>query len=274
MKVACLLPLPLLLVPFTHAADYLVRFKEGPISTTTTSSPEGVSRIQSIHSQDNSAHPKFDYDAKELSLTVLSLSQAKALAEPHHKAHHGKSKAQVETSETKSEEGAQQQQQQGAKMEIKSKGRWFTFDDSQFHVWHGDFSEEEAELLVDDVGVELMEKDIEIRFAELERYANVTARTLTLEQAFEQLGPQEIGLKTGSKIKRKELVEDEVSIPHSTDDEQDESEDEGGQGKDGTPPHESGKKTHEAKEYVSPVTASDLPGPSGAYMIQQHAPSW
>ncbi|KAF9137176.1 serine protease [Mortierella sp. GBA39] len=262
MKVACLLPLPLLLVPFTHAADYLVRFKEGAAAPATQKN--GVSRIETfatVQSAGGASQPRFDYHSNVLALTVLSLSQAKALAthSDKNKHRHGKSKAQVETTATAEATG-----EGDAAVQIKSKGRWFTFDDSEFHVWHGDFSEAEAKLLAQDAGVEMVEKDMVIRFPELEQYNSQTAtapKVMNLEQAYnlvdEHLSALE--LKTASKKAREK--DSEVHIP-SIDE------------KESSPRHKSSKKMHLANEFVQPVTAKDIPGPNNAYTIQQGAPSW
>ncbi|KAF9018208.1 serine protease [Haplosporangium bisporale] len=180
MKVTSLLPLPLLFVPFSQAAEYLVRFKEGIVVTSTgpiASNNPSISRLenfQNIHTAGQKG-AKFDYSSKELSLTVLSLSQATAIAHggSYHPHRHGKSKAQIEAMKAFGDdtEGASAAANAEA-IEIKSKGRWFTFDDSEFHVWHGDFTEEEAALLANDAGVAIMERDLVIRFAELEKYNN------------------------------------------------------------------------------------------------------
>ncbi|KAF9356073.1 hypothetical protein BGX26_005757 [Mortierella sp. AD094] len=258
MKVACLLPLPLLLVPFTHAADYLIRFKEGSAAT---HHHEGVSRIETFHTvKAQDAHSTFDYNANELSLTVLSISQAKALAHGKNPHHHGKSKAQVEAIKT-FEEGKTSDEES---VQINSKGRWFTFDDSEFHVWHGDFTEQEAELLSSDAGVELMEKDIVIRFPELEQYNNKTAKDLKmmhLEQAFDRVEKQMAAVKLNAKKREQLEEEEEVRIPNSR------------EGSSSRKSKES-KKIHHAKEYVPDVNTKDTPGQKNGYMVQQNAPSW
>ncbi|KAF9121833.1 hypothetical protein BGW39_010223 [Mortierella sp. 14UC] len=236
MKVACLLPLPLLLVPFTHAADYLVRFKEGPNHH--QQQQYGVSRIQQFANiQSTSAHPKFDYHSNELSLTVLSLSQAKVLAAhggKNNKHRHGKSKAQVEAEATTTADPQDQADEEA--VQIKSKGRWFTFDDFEFHVWHGYFSEAEAELLAKDAGVEMLEKDVVIRFPELEQYNNQTAmarKVMNLGQAYDLVNEQLTALELKSVSKKKMQQQK----------------------------HEEGD-------------AEDIPGPNGAYTVQQNVPSW
>lgn len=257
------MPLPLLLAPFTHAADYLVRFKEGAAAPATQQ--HGVSRIENfatIQSAGGASHPKFDYHSNELSLTVLSLSQAKALATHGSKSkhRHGKSKAQVETTAAAEATGEDE-----VGVQIKSKGRWFTFDDSEFHVWHGDFSEAEAKLLAQDAGVEMVEKDMVIRFPELEHYNNQTAmarKVMDLEQAYnlvdEHLSALEFKMASKKKVEENEA---EVHIPNIDE-------------KKSSSPHKSSKKTHLASEFVPPVTAEDIPGPNNAYTIQQRAPSW
>ncbi|KAF9900505.1 hypothetical protein EC991_007225 [Linnemannia zychae] len=267
MKVACLLPLPLLLVPFTHAADYLVRFKEG--ASHQQQSQHGVSRIQHFANvQSASGHPKFDYHSNELSLTVLSLSQAKALATHSGKSNkhrHGKSKAQVEADAITTTDAQEQADEEA--VQIKSKGRWFTFDDSEFHVWHGDFSEAEAELLAKDAGVEMLEKDVVIRFPELEQYNNQTAmarKIMNLDQAYDLVDEHltAMELKSSPKKMHHEEGEAEVRIPNFDEHESSSS------------PRKSGKKAHQANEFVQPVTTEDIPGPNGAYTVQQRAPSW
>ncbi|KAF9421668.1 hypothetical protein BGZ94_008765 [Podila epigama] len=276
MKVACLLPLPFLFVPFAQAAEYLVRFKEGPSTGPNSASP-GVSRLekfQNIHIAGNHG-PKFDYSAKELSLTVLSPSQASAIAHGSHSAHHhrsGKSKAQVEAvkafddnSENNSIHGLSAAADAEA-IKIKSKGRWFTFDDSQFHIWHGDFTEEEAALLANDAGVEMMEKDLVIRFAELEKYANQN-QTLDIEhlhQAYDLVEEQMFHKKPSSKKTTnaaQDDEDDEIHIPNFDDAAPRDS------------PHKSGRKGSR-QELISPITVSDIAGPNNAYTIQQRAPSW
>ncbi|KAG0375449.1 Secreted subtilisin-like serine protease sub4 [Mortierella sp. AD032] len=271
MKVACLLPLPLLLVPFTHAADYLIRFKEGQQQQQySVSRIEHFANIQSAGAAGATAHPKFDYHSNELSLTVLSLSQAKALAThggKNTKHRHGKSKAQVEAETTTTD--AQKQADEDAAVQIKSKGRWFTFDDSEFHIWHGDFSEAEAELLADDAGVEMLEKDVVIRFPELEQYNNQTAmarKVMNLDQAYDIVDEHltTFELKTLNKMQQQghEEGDAEVHIPNM---------DEHGSSSE---PHKSKKKAHPANEFMQPITAEDIAGPNGAYTIQQRAPSW
>ncbi|KAF9917956.1 hypothetical protein FBU30_000428 [Linnemannia zychae] len=257
MKVTCLLPLPLLLVPFTHAADYLVRFKEGANSVNQPNEVSRIERFASVQSTGN-AYPKFDYNSNELSLTILSLTKAKALATHGKKKHHSKSKAQIETEAAASGEEADQDT-----VQIKSKGRWFTFDDSEFHVWHGDFSEAEAALLAQDPSVDLVEKDVIIRFPELEQYSNQTAMALKakrLDQAFDIIDKQmsTVELKK-SKAKASAEEEAEVRIPNIND-------------KD-LSPHKS-KKVHQSNELIQPITMKDMPGPNGSYSVQQRAPSW
>lgn len=246
MKVQYLLPFPLLLAPLTRATDYLVRFKEGAPAN---SQPPGVSRIQTYQG----AHPKFDYNAKELSLTL-------------HNAHpHGKSKAQVETNAATDHDTDSKQQEE---IHIKSKGRWFTFGDTNFHVWHGDFSEQEAKLLANDAGVELVEKDRVIRFAELEEYNNKTAmeaKVLRLEHAFDLLDEQMAAARQELMARDLKSEEDsEASIPNSGRKDQKES----------STRKSKINKSHEAKDYIPTVIAEDVPGPNNAYTIQQRAPSW
>jgi hypothetical protein len=266
MKVACLLPLPLLLVPFTHAADYLIRFKEGAAPA---SQQPGISRIEHFASvQSAGAHPKFDYHSNELSLTVLSISQAKALAThggKNNKHRHGKSKAQVETAATGGAAGEEIAEEEAA-VQIKSKGRWFTFDDTEFHVWHGDFSEAEAKLLAQDAGVEMVEKDVVIRFPELEQYNNQTAmarKVMNLDQAYDLVDEHISALELKSKKdKNKDKNDAMVHIPNVDENEKLPS------------PRKSSKKAHQVNEFVQPITAEDIPGPNNAYTIQQRAPSW
>jgi len=274
MKVACLLPLPLLLVPFTHAADYLIRFKEGVV-TASASNQHRVSRIENFISVQSKGgvSPTFDYSSNELAITVLSLSQARALA-THGKStkHSHKSKAQVETEAATALEDEETEET----IHIKSKGRWYTFDDTEFHVWHGDFTEAEAELLAKDAGVEVLEKDVEIRFPELEQYNSQTAAraVLDLEQAYDLVDEHLANLELKNTSSKKKLQqsdeESEVRIPNVDDNEDDsESENE-------SPPHKAktSKKAHTPTELVQPVTAKDIPGPNNAYTIQQRAPSW
>ncbi|KAG0290904.1 hypothetical protein BGZ98_003250 [Dissophora globulifera] len=251
MKVKCLLPLPLLLVPFVDAADYLVRFKEGAAAVNTEQT--GVSRIQTT----SGPHPKFDYGAKELSLT-LSLTDAAAIAHGQKDGHHNKSKAKLEAIKTFGEDNTSPSTISGTTATtIKSKGRWYTFDDAEFHIWHGEFSEEEAALLVKDASVDMLEKDIEIRFPELENFnknkAAKAQKVKRLEQALNAVDEQLMELKS------KEAAEEgdsKVVIPVNDD------------------PKGTGKKSHEAKEYMSAVTTKDVPGPNNAYMIQHDAGSW
>ncbi|KAF9547241.1 serine protease [Mortierella hygrophila] len=262
MKVACLLPLPLLLVPFTHAADYLVRFKEGTPAPATQQN--GVSRIETfstVQPAGGASQPRFDYHSNVLALTVLSLSQAKALATHGDKSkqRHGKSKAQVETTATAEAIGEGE-----AAIQIKSKGRWFTFDDSEFHVWHGDFSEAEAKLLAQDAGVEMVEKDMVIRFPELEQYNNQAAtafKAMNLEQAYSLVDEHLSALELKTTRKKAGEKDAEVHIPNIGE-------------KESSSRHKSSKKVHLASELVQPVTAEDIPGPNNAYTIQQNAPSW
>lgn len=267
MKVAYLLPLPLLLAPFTLAADYLVRFKEG---AALASQQHGVSRIERFASVQSAggARPKFDYHSDELSLTVLSLSQAKALAAHggnDYKRRHSKSKAQVETTATEAAAREKVAEEEAA-VQIKSKGRWFTFDDSEFHVWHGDFSEAEAELLAQDAGVEILEKDMVIRFPELEQYNNQTAmtrRVMNLEQAYDLVDEQISALELESKNDQSRDNDDAVvHIPNVDENEELPSS------------HKTSKKMRLANKFVQPITAEDIPGPNNAYTIQQRAPSW
>ncbi|KAI1315568.1 hypothetical protein EDD11_000642 [Mortierella claussenii] len=243
MKVACLLPLPLLLVPFTHAADYLVRFKEGSVAT---------SRLQAFSRVESAVH-NFDYNAKELSLT-LSLSQAKDLA-------HGKSKAQTEAIKTFGQQGGTSDTAEQP-VKIKSSGRWFTFDDTEFHVWHGDFTEGEAALLAQDEGVEMVEKDVVIQFPELQVYSDeslMNIKVKRLENAIELVDMQIAAMELKAATKKRK-AEEQVSIPNS--------------GDSPSNKNKANRKIHEAKEYIPSVTTDDIAGPNNAYMIQQHAPSW
>ncbi|KAF9555524.1 hypothetical protein BGW38_009244, partial [Lunasporangiospora selenospora] len=182
-----LLPLPLLFVSVADAAEYLVRFKESAnlassVSTSSTGFPHPAShsRIESTHrhqrnskpksswigkaslhskqkeEESNGSAPRFDYNSNELELTVLSPAKAANMV-PHP---HNKSKARVEAITTFEQDGATSAAtKKPERIQIKSKGRWFTFDDAAFHVWHGDFSEIEAELLANDEGVDVIEKD-------------------------------------------------------------------------------------------------------------------
>ncbi|KAF9371827.1 hypothetical protein CPC16_002822, partial [Podila verticillata] len=270
MKVTSLLPLPLLFVPFSQAAEYLVRFKEGIVVTSTgpiASNNPSISRLenfQNIHTAGQKG-AKFDYSSKELSLTVLSLSQATAIAHggSYHPHRHGKSKAQIEAMKAFGDdtEGASAAANAEA-IEIKSKGRWFTFDDSEFHVWHGDFTEEEAALLANDAGVAIMERDLVIRFAELEKYNNSVEHE-QLSEAYdrvEEMLASELELK---KKKSKVVEDDEIHIPKFEDSTE----------RHGESTHKTSKKTA-TLELVSPTDAKDIAGPNNAYTIQQRAPSW
>ncbi|KAG0078981.1 hypothetical protein BGZ93_007740 [Podila epicladia] len=275
MKVTSLLPLPLLFVPFSQAAEYLVRFREGTVATSTgpsASKHPSISRLenfQNIHIAGQKG-AKFDYTSKELSLTVLSLSQATAIAHgagSHHTHRHGKSKAQVEAMKAFDEttEGASAAADAEA-IEIKSKGRWYTFDDSEFHVWHGDFTEEEAALLVNDAGVDMMEKDLVIRFAELEKYSNQSLEHEQLSEAYDVIEQQMLASELEElelKKKSKADEENDIRIPNFD--------------KPTERRGESTRKTNKkaaAHELVSPIEVKDIPGPNNAYTIQQHAPSW
>ncbi|KAG0317770.1 hypothetical protein BG000_004429, partial [Podila horticola] len=275
MKVASLLPLPLLFVPFSQAAEFLVRFREGSIATSTgpTSHPS-ISRLenfQNIHIAGQKG-AKFDYTSKELSLTVLSLSQATAIAHGagSHRAHrHVISKAQIEAMKASGEtkEGASAAADAEA-IEIKSKGRWYTFDDSEFHVWHGEFTEEEAALLINDAGVDMMERDLVIRFAELEKYSNLSLEHEQLSEAYDAIEEQMIAseleeLELKKKMTSKVGEDDEIHIPNF-----------------GEPTERHRETTHKtnkkagAHDLVSPIEAKDIAGPNNAYTIQQRAPSW
>ncbi|CAO3574416.1 unnamed protein product [Mortierella alpina] len=293
MKIACLLPLPLLLVPFTHGADYLVRFKEGPplVAAAGVNNPlHGVSRIESLYDK-KGLEPTFDYTSKELSLTVLSLSRAKALAhkalkqQQHHQ--HIQSKARVEAMNTFDEKDSGDDTAtspapaagDSGSMKIKSKGRWFTFDDSDFHVWHGDFSEEEAKLLAGDAGVDLMEKDMVIRFPELEKYADHVAmadRVQRLEDALDVVDEQMMKASVEKRDSKAHQGDDEVRIP----DLKKEANPNNRHREGGEPPNNgrkgkgSTKKTRHSNGKVRPIDAKDTAGPNNAYMIQQRAPSW
>ncbi|KAF9570924.1 serine protease [Mortierella alpina] len=329
MKIACLLPLPLLLVPFTQAADYLVRFKEGPPPVTAAATADkplhGISRIESLYGKKGLQPPTFDYTSTELSLTVLSLSRAKALAhksqkeQQKHRLHHPNvhSKARVEAMNTFDEEVDENDDHDdhdkktttssssgddSGSVKIKSKGRWFTFDDSDFHVWHGDFSEEEAKLLAGDAGVDLVEKDIVIRFPELEKYADHAAmagRVKRLEDALDEVDEQmrmmtpmdkrdsreskaEEEEKEEEKKKKKSSHseeghnDDEVRIPNlkkeaNPNNRHREGEQQPNNGRKGKGAM---KKPRPSTGKVWPIDAKDTAGPNNAYMIQQRAPSW
>ncbi|KAF9170242.1 hypothetical protein BGX21_008661 [Mortierella sp. AD011] len=87
--------------------------------------------------------PIFDYNSNELSLTILSISQAKALAHGKGPYRHGESKTQVEAMKI-----FKKWKTSGLEsVQIVSNGCWFVFDDYGFHVWHGDFTEQETELV-------------------------------------------------------------------------------------------------------------------------------
>ncbi|KAF9910832.1 Secreted subtilisin-like serine protease sub4 [Lobosporangium transversale] len=254
MKVLGALSVPLLLIPFTQAADYLVRFKEGGQRV------NGVSRVQTF-----AARP-FDYNAKELSITVLSPTQAKSIVQDKNGSgsqhHHGKSKAQVEPGEILDGDNNIGQAPQGSNnmspIQIRSKGRWFTFNDDQFHVWHGDFSEEEVELLAKDDSVEIVERDIEIRFPELKVYNKksiMADKVKHLENAYDAVDEQMTAMELKNIGNAADDAEQKTPVSHI------------GNSKPN-------KKIHHAKEYVPTVSAEDIPGPKNAYMIQQDAPSW
>lgn len=275
MKVTSLLPLPLLFVPFSQAAEYLVRFREGTVATSTgptAAKHPSISRLenfQNVHIGGQMG-AKFDYSSKELSLTVLSLSQATAIAHgagSHHTHRDGKSKAQVEAMKAFDEttEGTSAAADAEA-IEIKSKGRWYTFDDSEFHVWHGDFTEEEAALLVNDAGVDMMERDLVIRFAELEKYSNQSLEHEQLNEAYDAIEQQMLATELEElELKKKSKAEEENDIRIPNFDKPTERR------------GESTRKTNKkaaAHELVSSIEAKDIPGPNNAYTIQQRAPSW
>ncbi|KAF9180551.1 serine protease [Haplosporangium sp. Z 767] len=284
MKVVCLLSVPFLLASLVDAAEYLVRFKEGAAAT---SQPPGVSRIEVSHAGArfkgaSSSHPKFDYNSNELSLTLLSLPQAESLAlGPQNKGgRHRKSKAQVETLnslgiDNENEDDKTSPIAARSSVEIKSNGRWFTFDDSEFHVWYGNFTEAEAKLLSGDAGVDLMEKDLEIRFPELEQYNNQTARSLNikrLEHTYDLVDEHlmAIGLETHGNGHMKPAEEgdgDKVTIPNL----QKGSDPHSG---DMSKKHNKGKSIHPSKGVMPSINAEDIPGPNNEYMIQPRAPSW
>ncbi|KAG0023437.1 hypothetical protein BGZ81_008113 [Podila clonocystis] len=267
MKVASLLPLPLLFVPLSQAAEYLVRFREGTVATSNHQSISRLENFQNIHIAGQKG-AKFDYSSNELSLTVLSLSQATAIAHgtgSRHTHHHSKSKAQVEAMKAFDEttEGASAAADAEA-IEIKSKGRWYTFDDSEFHVWHGDFTEEEAALLANDAGVDMMERDLVIRFAELEKYSDQSLEHEQLSEAYDAIEKQMIASELELKKKNsKNENKNDIRIPNF--DEPTE--------RHGESTHKTNKKAA-AHELVSPVEAKDIAGPNNAYTIQQRAPSW
>lgn len=266
MKVTSLLPLPLLFVPFSQAAEYLVRFREGTVVTSTASSSPSISRLenfQNIHIAGQKA-AKFDYSSKELSLTVLSLSHATAIARggSHHPHRHEKSKAQVEAMRAfGNDTGGASAAANAETIEIKSKGRWFTFDDSEFHVWHGDFTEEEAALLANDAGVAMMERDLVIRFAELEKYNNSVEHE-QLSKAYDRV---EEMLASESEPNEKGKVDknNKIRIPNSGDSTE----------RHGESTKKTGKKAA-AHELISSIETKDIEGPNSAYMVQQRAPSW
>ncbi|KAF9942304.1 hypothetical protein BGZ67_002326 [Mortierella alpina] len=312
MKIACLLPLPLLLVPFTQAADYLVRFKEGspPVAAAASNPLHGVSRIESLYGKKGLLQPTFDYTSNELSLTVLSISRAKALAhkaqkrqqqqQQHHQNTQSKTRIEALNTFEKDEQDDKEDKTtspaaDSGSIRIKSKGRWFTFDDSDFHVWHGDFSEEEAKLLAGDAGVDLMEKDIVIRFPELEKYADHAAmvgHVKRLEDALDEVDEQMMMMapmeKRGPKEQHKEEEEkkktghgvggndnDEVHIPNLKKEANPNNHHrEGEQPNNGRKGKGAMKKPRPSNGKVWPIDAKDTAGPNNAYMIQQRAPSW
>ncbi|KAG9325453.1 hypothetical protein KVV02_004766 [Mortierella alpina] len=309
MKIACLLPLPLLLVPFTQAADYLVRFKEGspPVAAAASNPLHGVSRIESLYGKKGLLQPPFDYTSNELSLTVLSISRAKALAhkaqkrqqqqQQHHQNTQSKTRFEALNTFEKDEQDDKDKTTSPAadsgSIRIKSKGRWFTFDDSDFHVWHGDFSEEEAKLLAGDAGVDLMEKDIVIRFPELEKYADHAAmvgHVKRLEDALDEVDEQMMMMapmeKRDPKEQHKEEEKktghggggndnDEVHIPNLKKEANPNNHHrEGEQPNNGRKGKGAMKKPRPSNGKVWPIDAKDTAGPNNAYMIQQRAPSW
>ncbi|KAF9943811.1 serine protease, partial [Mortierella alpina] len=240
--------------------------------------------------------PTFDYTSNELSLTVLSLSRAKALAhksqkqqqqqqqQQHHQ--HIQSKARVEAKNTFDKKDSDDDSTSpvaatdSKSVKIKSKGRWFTFDDSDFHVWHGDFSEEEAKLLAGDAAVDLMEKDMVIRFPELEKYADHAAmadRVQKLEDALDVVDEQMMRMESIEKRDSKEhrKNDDEVHIPNLK-----KEANPNNRHREGEPPNNgrkgkgSMKKPRPSNGKVWPIDAKDTAGPNNAYMIQQRAPSW
>lgn len=267
MKVTSLLPLPLLFTPFSQAAEYLVRFREGTVTTSAASNNPSISRLenfQNIHIAGQKG-VKFDYSSNELSLTVLSLSQATAIAHggSHHPHSYSKSKTQVEAMKAFGDdtEGASATANTEA-IKIKSKGRWFTFDESEFHVWYGDFTEEEAALLASDAGVDMMERDLVIRFAELEKY-NSSVEHKKLSEAYDRVEEQILASELELKKKGKVGEKDEIRIPNFGDSTE----------RHGESARKSSKKTA-AHDLVSPIEAKDIAGPNNAYTIQQRAPSW
>ncbi|KAF8950322.1 hypothetical protein BGZ46_004599 [Entomortierella lignicola] len=259
MKAAYLLPLPLLFIPFTHAAGYLIRFKEGS-ATNTFYHHEGISRIETLHSiKTQSTHSTFNYSSNELSLTVLPLTHIKALSHGKNPHHRGKSKAQIDDSKA-FEYGTTAHQ---APVKINSKGRWFTFNDDEFHVWHGDFTDEEAELLANDAGVELMEKDIVIQFPELEEYMNnkstMDDKVMRLEQSLDEMEDQ-MATKMSNGTKSKE-EEEKPTLPNT---------------REGSSLHKDKetKKTHRTKDYVTDSDMKESPEEEDGFMVQKDAPSW
>ncbi|KAG0224264.1 Secreted subtilisin-like serine protease sub4 [Actinomortierella wolfii] len=272
MKVSYLLPI-FLAAPLVHAGEYLVRFHEGP-QTTTESRP--VTRIQQFISVQNGAkghkRTQFDYSSNELKLTLLSISQAISTA--------GGSPDNANVgvaslgSTTTVGEGSDQ-------IEIRSMGRWFTFDDSHLHVWHGNFSDEEAALLAKDGGVDIIERDVEIRFAELEG-ARSKATVEHLEQVYKHLDQE---MQAAAALERRKTKEEDKKLTNSgyydddddgDDDDDDDDEKDSHHKKEKKPPKKTIPKPSTDHSHLEPseINVKDILGPGGAYMIQRKAPSW
>ncbi|KAF9435630.1 hypothetical protein BGZ76_005861 [Entomortierella beljakovae] len=265
MKLTYLLPLPLFFAPFTQAADYLIRFKEG--TNAGQQRQEGVSRLETFHSvAAQGSGPSFDYNANKLSLTVLSLSQAKDLARGKH--HNSKSKAQVD--------GIKPTGEQGQSYQINSNGRWYTFDDNEFHIWHGDFTDEEVELLTNDAGVEMIEKDIVIQFPELQQYNDKMAKDRKVMQLNQALDDVEEQLNLRAKTKKDALEEEEeqeVRIPNSHENSHKNNKN-NNKNKNKNKGKETSSKPQVAQEFVPEANSEDIAVQENGFTVQQNAPSW
>ncbi|KAF9970598.1 hypothetical protein BGZ73_006664 [Actinomortierella ambigua] len=283
MKVAYLLSV-LVAAPLAHAGDYLVKFREGQVGTADFKT---VSRIQQFNSEaQGNQRNQFDYSSKELSLTVMSLARATALSA---KGGNGKSHAQIGVASAAGTASSPPSKEDDEDtIEIQSKGRWFTFDDHELHVWHGDFSEEEAAILASDGGVEMIEKDVEIRLADwsLPSRSRVVPNTEHLELTQEDLG-QEM-MQDFVDLERRKTAEVDEDDGEDDSDDHDKEHDRPvgipGSGEDVS--HRKPKKKTPSKKVAlkrpsdfaklepSNINLKDVPSPDGTYMIQKNSPSW
>ncbi|KAG0252656.1 serine protease [Actinomortierella ambigua] len=283
MKVAYLLSV-VLVAPLAHAGDYLVKFREGQVAAADFSHISRIQQFNSDYQAKGHQRNQFDYSSRELALTVLSVKQAAALSSK------GKSHAQVGPSAAgadvtvkasgSSSTTTSSNEDDKETTEIRSKGRWFTFDDHQLHVWHGDFSEDEVAFLASDPGVEIIEKDVEIGFADLSK-AHSQADVGRLEQIFNHLSPD---IHEFVELERRKAPVVGISI----DDDSNEKNKEvriPGYDQDASRKKSSKKKLPPKKVAVkrpsdfsmlqpNSINVKDTPGPDGAYMIQKNAPSW